>query len=206
MKNLRYYSFSPSFFFVIFLSFVLSGCVKWPRFIVLKDPLTVEEHLTLGSAYESRGEAELAIKEYKAALSKDKKSAEALFFLGNVYFGAENLDKSEYFYKKALKVNENKQGGLIHNNLAWTYIKRGENLSKAVKLCKEAIKLDPERSSIYLDTLGVVYFFQKEYKLAEQALLEALEKIAAQSTGIREEILTHLSEVRNASKVSEKEK
>jgi tetratricopeptide (TPR) repeat protein len=152
----------------------------------------------LGSAYESRGETKLAITEYKAALSKDKKSAEALFFLGNAYFGAENLDKSEYFYKKALKVSENKQRGLIHNNLAWIYIKRGGNFSEAEKLCKKAIKIDPERSSIYLDTLGVVYFFQEEYELADQVLLEALEKIAAQRTGIREEILTHLSEVHNA--------
>ena len=206
MKYLRYHSFSPLFFFVIFLSFILSGCGKWPRFIVLKDPLTIEEHLTLGSAYESKGETEFAIKEYKAALSKDKKSAEALFFLGNAYFGAENLDKSEYFYKKALKVHANKQGGLIHNNLAWIYIKRGGNLSKAAKLCKEAIKLDPNRSSIYLDTLGVVYFFQEKYKLAEQALLDALEKVTAQSTVIRGEILTNLSEVNDARKASEREK
>ena len=165
---------------------------------MLEDPLDAEEHLTLGRAYESRGEIELAVKEYESALSKDKKSAEVLFFLGNAYFSTEDFEKAEHFYKKALKINKDKHGGLIHNNLAWVYIKKGENFSKAERLCKEAINIDPERSSIYLDTLGVVYFSQKEYELAEQVLLEAIEKIATQSTGIREEVLTHLSEIRNA--------
>ncbi len=154
--------------------------------------------MTLGRAYESRGEIAFAVKEYETALSKDKKSADALFFLGNAYFSTDNFEKAERFYKKALKINKDKHGGLIHNNLAWVYIKNGENFSKAEQLCKEAIKIDPERSPIYLDTLGVVYFYQKEYDLAEQVLLEAIEKIAAESTGIKEEILTHLSEVRNA--------
>ena len=64
------------------LCFLLSlmGC-SLPRIIILKDPLTAEEHLNLGVAYEKQGEFEPAIKEYKAAA---KKLPRAYLYLGNV--------------------------------------------------------------------------------------------------------------------------
>ncbi|MEN6466234.1 MAG: hypothetical protein ABFD62_13750, partial [Syntrophaceae bacterium] len=45
-----------------------------PRIIVLKDPLTPEEHLDLGYAYEQKKEYEMAIKEYEAAAKKLRKA------------------------------------------------------------------------------------------------------------------------------------
>jgi tetratricopeptide (TPR) repeat protein len=186
----------PHLFLAFFLSLILSGCGHWPRFIILKDPLTVEEHLTLGTVYESKGEFELAVKEYQSALAKDKDNGQALFFLGNAHFHLGNLEQAEVSYQKALTVKDVEQKGLINNNLAWVYVKKGEKLDQAEKLCKEAIRLDSINSSLYLDTLGVVYFSQKKYALAEEALLAAIEMIHTQNPDLREEILHHLSEVR----------
>lgn len=61
----RNYVFIPLLFAACCFG-VFSGC-SLPRVIVLKDSLTPEEHLTLGIAYEKRGELAPAIKEYKLA-------------------------------------------------------------------------------------------------------------------------------------------
>ncbi len=53
-----------------FSSLILfSGC-SLPRIIVLKDPLSPEEHLNLGVVYEKEGEFDNAIKEYLKAAKK----------------------------------------------------------------------------------------------------------------------------------------
>ncbi|HYA03901.1 MAG TPA: hypothetical protein VEI04_12385, partial [Syntrophobacteria bacterium] len=44
----------------------LCGC-SLPHIVVLGDPLSPEEHLKLGMAYESKAEYDLAAAEYKAA-------------------------------------------------------------------------------------------------------------------------------------------
>jgi Tfp pilus assembly protein PilF len=92
---------------------VFSGC-SLPRIIVLEDPLTPEEHLHLGVAYEKRGELDPAIKEYKLA---SKKLPLAYLYLGNVYFQKNELDEAEKHYRKTIK--KDPQNADAHNNLAW---------------------------------------------------------------------------------------
>ena len=54
---------------VIGVSF--SACSDLPQVRVLHDPLTPEEHVTLGLAYEVEGRQELAAREYDDALRKE---------------------------------------------------------------------------------------------------------------------------------------
>ncbi len=48
-------------------SMLLATACSFPRVIVLKDPLTPEEHLNLGVTYEQQGDFDNAIKEYSLA-------------------------------------------------------------------------------------------------------------------------------------------
>lgn len=131
--------------FLLILAFF--GC-SIPQIIVLEDPLTPEEHLNLGVAYEQKGEYDLAIREYESA---SKQISVAYFYLGNAYFLKSEYDKAEASYRKAIR----KDPGLAdaYNNLAWLLYSRQKNLDEARSLALKAIVLNPEGKATYLDTL-----------------------------------------------------
>jgi len=119
-----------------------------PEIIVIDDPLSPEEHINLGVAYETKGEYDNAIKEYKVAA---KGLPVAYLYLGNVYFRKNELAEAEKYYKKAIE--KDKRNADAYNNLAWLYYKKGENLDEAESLVSRAIELDPLKRDIYQDTL-----------------------------------------------------
>lgn len=126
---------------------VLTGC-GLPRVVILKDPLTPEEHINLGVAYEKEGELDAAIREYEAAAGKLPLGH---LYLGNAHFLRGDLDKAEKHYRKAVrKLPENADA---HNNLAWLYYTRREHLDKAESLALRAIELNPAKEEVYRDTL-----------------------------------------------------
>ncbi|OGP74336.1 MAG: hypothetical protein A2W09_03480 [Deltaproteobacteria bacterium RBG_16_50_11] len=124
-----------------------TGC-SFPRIIIIKDPLTPEEHVNLGVAYEKKGELDEAIKEYRLAA---KKLPIAYLYLGNVHFQKEEWADAETYYKKAIK--KDPQQADAYNNLAWLYCTRGENLDQAESLALKAIELNSSKEPIYRDTL-----------------------------------------------------
>ncbi|GER94174.1 hypothetical protein A45J_1933 [hot springs metagenome] len=143
------------------LSSVLSFSCSFPRIIILDDPLTPEEHINLGVAYEKKGELDLAIKEYEIA---SKKLPIAYLYLGNVYMQKENLDEAEKYYKKAIK----KQPDIAdaYNNLSWLYYIKAkgqglkvedanEILKEAEGLVLKALELNPLNEN-YKDTLNKI--------------------------------------------------
>lgn len=127
--------------------FLLLSC-SMPRFIILHDPLSPEEHINLGVAYERKGEFKAAIKEYEAAA---KKNPLAHLYLGNVYFEMKDYERAEEYYKKAIE--EDPKSSDAYNNLAWLYYTIGKDLEEAERLVLKAIELNPSKSSIYEDTL-----------------------------------------------------
>jgi len=126
---------------------ICAGCTM-PRFTILSDPLSSEEHLELGIAYEKKGEFDNAIKEYEVAA---KKQPVAYLYLGNAHFQKNELDKAEKYYKKAIK--KEPQNADAYNNLAWLYYVQGKNLDEAESLVLRAMQLNPCKSDIYKDTL-----------------------------------------------------
>jgi tetratricopeptide (TPR) repeat protein len=133
------------------LSYLFLSSCSLPRIIILDDPLSPEEHINLGVAYEGRGEFDAAIKEYRAA---SKKTPIAYLYLGNVYFVMKEYDKAEEYYKEAIE--QDPLNADAYNNLAWLYYTTRRNLKEAEKLVLEAIKLNPSKSEIYKDTLNKI--------------------------------------------------
>ena len=129
---------------------IIAGCAM-PRIIIYDDPLSPEEHLKLGMAYEKDGELDNAITEYKAAA---RKLPIAYLYLGNVHFQKNELDQAEKYYKKAIRKEAHNADA--HNNLAWLYYIREENLDKAENLALRAMELDPSKRDVYMDTLEKV--------------------------------------------------
>jgi tetratricopeptide (TPR) repeat protein len=136
--------------FYFYVATLLSAC-SFPKIIIIKDPLTPEEHINLGVAYEKKGELDQAIKEYRLAA---KKLPIAYLYLGNAHFQKEEWADAESYYKKAIK--KDPQQADAYNNLAWLYCTRGENLDQAEKLALKAIELNSSKEPTYRDTLEKV--------------------------------------------------
>jgi tetratricopeptide (TPR) repeat protein len=126
---------------------LLSGCAM-PKIIILDDPLSPEEHINLGVAYEKQGDIDNALKEYRLA---SKKLPLAYLYMGNIYFQKNDLDEAESAYKKAIKKAPDNSDA--YNNLAWLYYTKKENLAEAEYLALKAIELNPSKKEIYQDTL-----------------------------------------------------
>ena len=130
---------------LIALAFGLISCTL-PRILILHDPLTPEEHINLGVAYEKQGDLDGALKEYKAAAEG---APVAYLYMGNVYFQKGDFDQAERYYKRAIK----KTGApRAYNNLAWLYYTKGTNLQEAEGLAREALERAPDAED-FKDTL-----------------------------------------------------
>ncbi|MBI5740429.1 MAG: tetratricopeptide repeat protein [Nitrospirae bacterium] len=133
---------------LILLTLLLSSC-GLPKIIVLKDPLTPEEHLNLGLSYESRGEYLPAIEQYDMA---SKELPLAFLYIGNLYFIKGEYEKAEAAYGKAISKTGNPEA---YNNLAWLYYTTGREMKKAEELAEKAVSLSPE-SADFRDTLDKI--------------------------------------------------
>lgn len=173
---MNYKNFVLSYGLVVGVLLVFTACGSLPKVHLLHDPLSPEEHLQLGERYEAEGKLDLALNEYQAALKGGDRS-EAFAHLGNAHSLKGDRERAEFFYLRSLK-----EGGdqpLVLNNLAALYAIQGRELHRAEKMVKKALQIDPEHSPYYLETLSEVYFAQKRYDDALQALSDAEKSAAA---------------------------
>ncbi len=133
---------------LILLALFLSSC-SMPRIIVLKDPLTPEEHINLGLSYEKRGEHAPALEQYDLA---SKKLPVAFLYIGNLHFQQGEYEKAEAAYNTAIKKTGDPRA---YNNLAWLYYTTGREMKKAEELAEKAVSLSPE-SEDFQDTLNKI--------------------------------------------------
>jgi len=141
---------------LIGLFFLLVSACAFPKIIVLDDPLSPEEHLNLGVAYEKKGELDNALKEYQEA---SKKLPVAYLYMGNIYFQKNELDEAESYYKKA--INKEPENADAYNNLAWLYYVKKQHLDEAENLAAKAVELNPSKKNIYIDTLEKIRELKK---------------------------------------------
>ena len=124
----------------------LSGCSSLGIY-VLNDSLTAAQHNDLGIAYEKQNRLDLAEKEYKRAIKKDKNWHVPYFNLGNVYYKLSNKDEAIKYFRSGLKTNP--QNPDIMNNLAFALMEKG-NTAEAKKWIEKALSIEAKPE--YLDT------------------------------------------------------
>jgi Tfp pilus assembly protein PilF len=130
----------------------VSGC-SLPQVVVLEDPLSAQESLQLGLAYESRGQLELAEERYRKAADQD--IPEAFLFLGNIAYRKQAYRHAETLYQKAME--RMPEDPRAYNNLAWMLYEQGKLLNTAEALARKAVALaKPDSRDDYLDTLGKI--------------------------------------------------
>lgn len=131
--------------FIITILFNLS--CSMPKIIVYNDPLSAYEHNDLGVIYEKKGMFDLAEKEYKKAINKDKNWYLPYFNLGNLYYKKGDREKAIDYYLKALEKEKNPD---VLNNLAYVLYELGR-YEEAKKYIEEAItmKKDPNYEDTY---------------------------------------------------------
>ncbi len=155
--------------FAIILIVFSSSCGPIPRIIVLHDPLTLDEHITIGLSYEQKGEYDNAVMEYMKAGKMTNTDFRPFYYAGNTYYKKKDYKPAEKYYNKALKIAP--ESGDIHNNLAWVYIDTGK-YEDAVREAEKA--LSTKKSPYYLNTLAHVYHRMGRYKEAKDVLEEAI--------------------------------
>ena len=163
---------------VLLLAVVLAGCGRVPRIIVLEDPLSADEHVTLGVAYERKGELAPAALEYERALKKDGKLFRARVNLGNVRLAEKAYGEAREEYLKALALRPADPEAT--NNLAWAAILSGNDREEALRRMDEVLAERESRppskdglTPVLLDTRGVLLTRMARFAEAESALARA---------------------------------
>lgn len=129
-----------------------AGC---SHLVVLHDPLTSAEHNDLGVAYESRGQLDLARREYHRAVRIDRHDATAWLNLGNLDARAERWKQAAKQYRHALRFASADPDAL--NNLAVALTRtRPARRDEAERLARRAVAIGGARDSVYRATLGDV--------------------------------------------------
>jgi Tfp pilus assembly protein PilF len=184
-------------FFLVLLSVatVLSGC-SLPKIIVLHDPLSAEEHLRLGTIYDSQGKTDLAREQYRLAADQDKKNGKAWTLYGDLSLRSGDNPEAKRAYEKALDLDP--VNGDLYNNLAWVSVQQGTDLQGARELVQKALELKPANRPYYLDTLGVILLKQGKASEAVAALRESVATIPAGRSGLLAEAYAHLAEASEA--------
>lgn len=160
---------------VLFIALFAAGCGVLPIEVKEPDSLTFNEHMKLGSIYESKGDYELALREYGNAQAIDTKEPRVYFAMGNVYLKKKDYANAEKEYLKSIEVGPPLPD--FYNNLSWVYIEQGKT-DEAKKAVKEAMAMsEPEKVYIYLDTLGVALMNNGEYLDAEESFRKAADSV-----------------------------
>lgn len=172
-----------------------TGC-SLPKFVVLHDPLSAEEHLKLGSIYDAQGKTALARDQYREAARLDRKSGRAWSLLGDAAYKMKEYGEAEKAYAKAIDLDE--KNGDLRNNLAWVYVEQGRDLDEAHALAKKAMELTPGHRPFYLDTLGMALLKQGKHGDAVAALTESTETIPRDQPAFLAEAYGHLADAYRA--------
>ena len=146
----------------------VQACTSLPRIVVLHDPLTPQEHVTLGEAYQVQGDPERAAREFEAALRQQPEYVPAVIGLGNLSFERGALNEAETFYRRALDTAPDHPGA--SNNLAMVYLARGDRLDEAERMARNAWERGGFLRPYALDTLARIYMRQGRYREARTAL------------------------------------
>jgi tetratricopeptide (TPR) repeat protein len=173
----------------------LAGCSLTKRVVIPHDPLTAQEHVALGEAYQAKGLKDAAEKEFRAAIEREADYVPALVSLGNLAFENNDYQQAEDYYRHALQRQPDHPQA--NNNLAMVYLTRGERLAEAEQLVHNALKGAPALRPYVLDTLVGLYLKQGRLNEAAAALDEAERSVTAGPDALRERFKQLRTELTN---------
>lgn len=146
------------------------GVFRTPHVVTIKDPLSPDEHMALGIAYEREGKRALARAEYQAVLRTRPESVRALVNLGNLAVADGRQGDAESWYRRAVRAG-GKAAAPAANNLAWLYLTQNRRLAPAATLAKKAIAWDAKPA--YYDTWVAILLASAKPLDAASAIDEA---------------------------------
>jgi tetratricopeptide (TPR) repeat protein len=164
----------------------VEACSSLPRIVILHDPLTSQEHVTLGEAYQAKGLREQATREFEAALRLQSEYVPALIGRGNLAYEANAFEEAEGFYRRALTASP--EHPAANNNLALVHLARGERLDEAERLARNAVEREGAVRPYALDTLAKIYTRQGRYQEATLALAMAMAVVPVENTDLHEQL------------------
>ena len=142
----------------------------------------------LGVIYVISGRRRLADFELNKLLETGYMTSSVYAAIAFVAWQQQDVNKCIEYYEKSLKTDDENISSL--NGLGYVLACQEKDLTRALSLCKQAVKIAP-KSAACLDSLGWVYYKMGLYKDALQYLNDA-EQIAPDNV----EIANHIKSVR----------
>jgi len=149
------------------------------------------------SALQNYNEAAYSLDQARRLSNNQELSLYCNIYLGDVYNGLEQYEKSEEAYEAVLKADPSND--YVLNNYSYFLALRQEKLPYAKQLSTRLLELNPDNAN-YLDTHGWVLYMLGEYKQARKYIERALEQGAGSGEVVEHygDILFKLGEVDEA--------
>lgn len=136
-----------------------------------------------GIFYRVSGKNELAVQSYADALKLAPQNQEMLLSQAALFYELKTYSAYVKNLEQVLALNPDSVDAL--NALGYYYVEQGHSLDKATPLLERALKLAPD-SYYVLDSVGWLAYQKKDYKTAENYLIQSL------AIAHDEEVLMHL--------------
>ena len=134
-------------------------------------PDLAEAYYNLGYIALKNGRTDEAVANYKSALKIQPDMAEAYYFLGKIYVEQNQFKLAESAYLRAIEIQPSFHRA--YERIAHLYGQTGSRINQAVELAEKAVEFQPN-SAVYLNTLSWLYYINKDYMQAENAIKKAL--------------------------------
>ncbi|MBK7368930.1 MAG: tetratricopeptide repeat protein [Candidatus Eisenbacteria bacterium] len=130
---------------------VVTGC---SHLVILRDPLSANEHNDLGVAYERGGQPALAAVQYRRSLRLDPRQPRVWVNLGNAEAAQGKWRSAAKSYERAH--HDAPEDPDAMNNLAVALLRTPSGRHRAHALALRAVSIGGERDSVYRSTLDEV--------------------------------------------------
>ena len=162
---------------------------------IQRDKNLVSAYYGLAEVYAQRQLFADAIDVYQQLTSIHPNEAKAWVRQGVLHLKQQQVSDAILAFTQAIAVDENSADA--HNNLAWLYASRGEQLKRAIELAEHAVAI--EANAARLDTLAYAYYRYGTYAKAEEAISRAIE-LEPNNTTYKD----RLNEIRQAMETTKK--
>ena len=111
-----------------------------------------------------KGDTKAAIENYQKAIAVNPNYHNAYYNLGLIYLAKKDYQQAITQFNKIIELPYNEGNFSAYNGLCYS-LGQENKFAEAISNCELAIKIKPKDDNIY-DTLGTVYFTQKDYNNA----------------------------------------